>query len=580
MRTLSSEKINNFIQIMATKNYTTKTASLRVTNADIRNLDVKKINLDGKNILEYIDESVPTIKHANDTRETVTENDLWGQWVETKDDGTVVVHDDWVTNPNASNNSAWDSSITKVEDNKAYTNDTTYKNIQTEKIKNGEYMFSGCDNLTSFTSDLSNLTNGHSMFIGCDNLTSFSSDLSSLMDGAAMFADCTEFTSFSSDLSSLENGNGMFYGCTNLTSFTSDLPNLTDGDSMFIRCWNLTSFASDSSGSPVNLSSLTNAYNMFKTCSKLTTFYADLPSLTNGTFMFQDCENLTSFASDSSGSPVNVSSLTNGDSMFLRCWNLTSFSSDLPKLTNGNDMFKTCSKLTSFTSDLSSLTNGYRMFYECKLTPQSVMYIVESIRNITEEKAKYPNVENGENGEIPWVTYDSETQKYSAPFGFMEDGQYVYTYNSPNPYTTTISSSDVGLLTLGIDVTNDSATIEQQLQTFAEGCLCDSWAELKQEFVDKGWTVTFQYGGTTDEIPNTYDLRNREQIIPCQIFAKLVEADKDSAEYCTEDASTFYNIEWGHDVTDTSSYTQFNSLEDAMTSWNVFPKENIITTEE
>lgn len=255
---------------------------------------------------------------------------------------------------------------------------------------------------------------------------------------------------------------------------------------------------------------------------------------------------------------------------------LASFSSDLSSLVDGENMFSNISSLTSFSGDLSSLINGFGMFFITKLTPQSVMYIVESIRNITEEKAKYTS------GEIPWVTKDSTSGEYSASFGFMEDGSYVYTLNNPNAtkpfYTLAISSSDVGLLTLGIDVTNDSDTIEQQLQTFAEGCLCDSWEELKQEFVDKGWTVTFQYGGTGTSI--TYGLRDGEQIIPCPIFAKLVEADKDSAEYCTEDASAFYNIEWGHDVTDTSSYTQFNSLEDAMTSWNVFPKENIITTEE
>ena len=116
-------------------------------------------------------------------------------------------------------------------------------------------------------------------------------------------------------------------------------------------------------------------------------------------------------------------------------------------------------------------------------------------------------------------------------------------------------------------------------EDFAKEATFDSWADLKQHFVDKGWTVYFQYGGTNNSI--TYDLRNGEQIIPCPIFAKLVQVeDKDSAEYCTEDASSFYNIEWGHDVTDTSSYTQFNSLQDAMTSWNVFPKENIISTEE
>jgi hypothetical protein len=102
-------------------------SNLSATYADVRKLDAKKINLKGKNILEYIKESVPTIKHSQDTRETVTENDLWGQWVETTSDGTIIVHDDWVTNPNGS--SAWNTSIAKVEDNKAYVNGKLYGNI-------------------------------------------------------------------------------------------------------------------------------------------------------------------------------------------------------------------------------------------------------------------------------------------------------------------------------------------------------------------------------------------------------------------------------------------------------------------
>ena len=222
--------------------------------------------------------------------------------------------------------------------------------------------------------------------------------------------------------------------------------------------------------------------------------------------------------------------------------------------------------LTSFSGDLSSLVNGTSMFGYTSLTPQSVMYIVESIRNITEEKAKYSS------GEIPWVTYDSETQKYSAPFGFMEDGSYVYTYKNPNPYTTTISSSNVGTLTLGIDVTNDSETIDQQLQTFAEGCLCDSWAELKQEFIDKGWTVTFQYGGTTTNITLSED----EQFRGVPVYARLIEVsdeDKDKAEYYTEDGTKFYNIDWGHDVTDYDSYQYFGSLLEACGYFGVIPKK-------
>ena len=249
---------------------------------------------------------------------------------------------------------------------------------------------------------------------------------------------------------------------------------------------------------------------------------------------------------------------------------LASFSGDLSSLVDGKNMFSYISSLTSFSGDLSSLINGSDMFLTTKLTPQSVMYIVESIRNITEEKAKYTS------GEIPWVTKDSTSGEYSALFGFMEDGKYVYTLNNPNAinpfYTLAISSSNVGKLTLGINVTDNANTIDQQLQTFAEGCLCDSWAELKQEFIDKGWTVTFQYGGTGTDITLSED----EQFKGIPVYARLIEVseeNKDEAEYCTEDGTKFYNIDWGHDVTDYDAYQYFGSLLEACGYFGVIPKK-------
>jgi hypothetical protein len=59
-----------------------------------------------------------------------------------------------------------------------------------EQGGNGQYdggMFFGCNNLTTFSSDLPNLTDGHGMFGYCDKLTSFSSDLPSLTNGRWMF---------------------------------------------------------------------------------------------------------------------------------------------------------------------------------------------------------------------------------------------------------------------------------------------------------------------------------------------------------------------------------------------------------
>ncbi len=164
---------------MATNNYTSKTAALKATIADINKLNTKKLKVNGKDV-------VLGAKHANDTRETITDDDLWGQWIETLEDGTAIVHDDWITNHNASSNAAWNYSITKVKDNKAYVGDDLYGNIQTEMIKNGDRMFYSSQ-LSQFSSDLSSLTDGFYMFSCCSNLTSFSSDLSSLTNGEKMF---------------------------------------------------------------------------------------------------------------------------------------------------------------------------------------------------------------------------------------------------------------------------------------------------------------------------------------------------------------------------------------------------------
>ena len=70
-------------------------------------------------------------------------------------------------------------------------------------LEDSEKMFFNCENLTSFTSDLSNLTASREMFMWCTKLNSFTSDLPSLTDGRYMFANCSALTSFNSDLSSL-----------------------------------------------------------------------------------------------------------------------------------------------------------------------------------------------------------------------------------------------------------------------------------------------------------------------------------------------------------------------------------------
>ena len=532
---------------MVTENYTTRTAALKAAVIDTRILDARQITLKGKDILEYIGNSdsgggTTTVKHCKDTREVITENDLWGDWIETKEDGTVIVHDDYVQSPNANDEGyAWNTRITKVENNKAFVGDTLFSNIQFEKVKNGSQMFYSCTALETVDVNLSSLMNGYRMFEYCSILENFTTDLSSLVNGYDMFYRCINLNTFKSNSHFLTNGGLMFYGCSNLATFTSDL------------------------------SSLTNGYGMFNGCSNLTTFTSDLSSLTNGSGMFHSCTNLTTFAND-------LSSLVEGGNMFNYCNKLENFATDLSSLVNGSQMFQYCDRLTTFTADLGSLTGGNYMFTNTKLTPKSVMYIVNSIKDIDAEKKLY------QDGIIPYVTLANG--EYSSTKGFMSDGKYVYTYNGilnsktpqscPETITSLLYASSVGKLHIGINVTNDAATIADQLQAFAEGAYYDSWADLKQAFIDKGWTVTWQYGGTTTSI--TYDMRG-ERTIPCAVYTKLVEVeDKDQAEYNNEEGTKFYNIEWGHDVTHPQDFQQFDSIEDAMVAYGVIL--NVTETEE
>jgi hypothetical protein len=444
--------------------------------ANIRKVDARKINLKGKNILEYISDNKTEVKHAQDTRETVTENDLWGQWVETLEDGTVIVHDDWITNPNGT--SAWNTSITKIVENKAYIGDEFYANIQTERIKNGRDLFSGCSNFDFTIENLMaesfiNLEDGSRMFKNCSNLSTWKCDSNKLSIAFCMFDGCSNLTQAFIDFKNIINAGGMFSGCSELTKVTA---------------W--------------STNNLQSTGGMFRNCPKaFEHFNWKLPNVTGANQMFQNCTSLKSF------------------------------SSDLPLLQNGTQMFEGCSNLSSFSGCLSSLTSATLMFHKCKLDTNAVLCIINTINDLA-------------------------------------------------------SISKTGQLTIGIDVTNDANTIEQQLQTFAEGTLFNSWADLKQAFVDKGWTVTWQYGGSSTSI--TYDLRDGERIIPCPVYTKLIEIlpqegeelteeEKNMATYCNEDGTKFYNIEWGHDVTHPEEFQQFDSLETACVSYGVMPKEYLET---
>jgi hypothetical protein len=68
-------------------------SNLSATYADIRKLDVKKINLKGKNILEYIKENSTVIL---DERGTLAndELDIWNSYVTKDENGNVIINRD------------------------------------------------------------------------------------------------------------------------------------------------------------------------------------------------------------------------------------------------------------------------------------------------------------------------------------------------------------------------------------------------------------------------------------------------------------------------------------------------------
>ena len=591
-------------------------SNLSATYADVRKLDVKKINLKGKNILDYIKDATPTIKHANDTRTTITDDDLWGQWIETLEDGQVIVHDDWVTNPNASIGYAWNEEITKVEDNKAYVGDTFYANIQTDKIKDGHRMFRLCSNLTTFnsdlsslidgdimfyqtnlsefTTDLSSLTNGWSMFFGCSNLESFTSNLSSLTNGYNMFAGCSNLSEFTVDLSSLQNGHLMFYYCSNLESFTSNLSSLTDGVQMFFGCSKLTTFTSDLnsltngyqmfyqtnlSEFTTDLSSLVNGMAMFAVCSNLESFTSDLSSLQNGHLMFAGCSQLSTFVPGSSGSTVSLSSLTNGHGMFMGCSNLTSFSynlsslingyqmfyqtnlseftSDLSSLESGVGMFDGCSNLTTFTSDLSSLESGYDMFLGCS----NLKTFTSDLSSLTTGSSMFKGCSNltSFTSDLSSLTYGNSMFKGCK----LDTESIIHIANSINTVTESPS--------LDIGIANETPTDEE--------------IELFTEIHNKGWRV-YVNGSDTAYVPPTdgtslIPIDGEQTITPKPYWAKPEEVSEDEAEYVSEDGK-FYRILGGQFifVNDPESYGMFVSLEDAAANMRLTPYVKPQTTEE
>ena len=131
-----------------------------------------------------------------------------------------------------------------------------------------------------------------------------------------------------------------------------------------------------------NLEKLEIADRMFID-SSIVGFNSDMPNLISAKYMFMGCQKLIRFNS-------NMPKLINATGMFSYSYDsyddyfnhqMETFDSNVDSLQIGTRMFEGFRALGSFKSKLPSLTDGSLMFYGCSLNKESVISIINTIKN-------------------------------------------------------------------------------------------------------------------------------------------------------------------------------------------------------
>ena len=257
---------------------------------------------------------------------------------------------------------------------------TGLKYLNTEKVTDMSFMFSGCSELTSldvtkFNTDM--VTNMISMFWGCSSLTSLDVtkfNTANVTKMSNMFASCSKLTSLDVtkfNTKKVTDMYYMFYGCSSLTSldvtkFNTEM--VTNMYSMFGGCSSLTSL----DVTKFYTEKVTNMSKMFSDCRALTSLDVtkfNTANVANMSYMFYNCQALTSL----DVTKFNTEKVTNMYSMFGGCSSLTSLDVTkfyTEKVTNMSKMFSDCRALTSLdvtkfnTANVANMSN---MFYNCKV---------------------------------------------------------------------------------------------------------------------------------------------------------------------------------------------------------------------
>lgn len=155
---------------MATNNYTTKTAALRATKADINKLDAKRMLLNGKNILDYISDSEFNSYDTRDPQLKNDELDIWNTAISLSDNDHIEVK-------------PLEHTLGSITNNQKSTLYRAAKIINNEVLDtdNNHLMYWQTDGLTD-TSDFQ-VDSSRPLLGSGEYLTQFNSDLSSLTDG-------------------------------------------------------------------------------------------------------------------------------------------------------------------------------------------------------------------------------------------------------------------------------------------------------------------------------------------------------------------------------------------------------------
>jgi hypothetical protein len=198
------------------KIYTTKTPSLKATLADVRELDARKITLNGENIKDLWGFSNETDYPKLMKRYTLPQDEPYILWSD-KGSPLFISFAEEITN--GSEMFSYHSSIDGFD-------------ISLPNLTDGTRMFALCDNLKFVHADFPKLINVPDMFLSCLSLEEYKGDLSALTYGQNMFQNCYSMKKFEGDTPLLQNGLNMFNGCP-LVEFKGNLRKLHTADNMF-----------------------------------------------------------------------------------------------------------------------------------------------------------------------------------------------------------------------------------------------------------------------------------------------------------------------------------------------------------